>query len=105
MADTGLKIEESVIQPDNERCVYLLVQNSSRDTHKSSIGTSVRQHEQYVKIISPGEPVNDETNSNEETVGLVNNIQNERVEGLKGIFRVSEDGLTLDEQISLRDYF
>ena len=105
MADTGLKIEESVVQPDDEGCVHLLVQNPSRDTHKLSIGTPVGQLESCVEI-SPGELVNDETN--EEPVGLVNriddNVQKERVEKLKEMLRVSEEGLTQDEQKRVRDF-
>ena len=105
MADTGLKIEESVVQPDDEGCVHLLVQNPSRDTHKLSIGTPVGQLEPCVEI-SPGELVNDETN--EEPVGLVNriddNVQKERVEKLKEMLRVSEEGLTQDEQTRVRDF-
>ena len=56
--------------------------------------------------ISPGELVNDEMN--EEPVGLVNqvddNVQKERVEKLKEMLRVSEEGLMQDEQTRVRDF-
>ena len=87
MADTGLRIEESMIQPDNEGCVHLLVQNPSRDTHKLSIRAPMGRLEPCAEI-SPGELVDDEMN--EEPVGLVNRVddnivQEERVEKLKGM--------------------
>ena len=96
MTNTGLQIEESVLQPDDEGYVHLLVQNPSCKTHKLSAGASVGQVEPYVKV-SPGELVDDELS--EGPVGLVNqvkdeNLQRERMEKLKGMLKISDGGLT-----------
>ena len=106
MIDTGLQIEESVLQPDDEGYVHLLVQNHSHKTHKLPAGTPVGQIEPYIEV-SPGELVDDESNGG--PVGLVNqvkdeNLQRERMEKLKGMLKISDDGLTPDEQAKVRDF-
>ena len=83
-----------------------MVQNPSHKTHKLSVGMAVGQLEPCVEV-SPGELVDNE--SSEEPVGLVNhvqddNVQRERVEKLKGMLRVSEDGLTPEEQRRVCDF-
>ena len=103
MANTGLKIETSVVQPDSEGCVHLLVQNLSCNTFKLPIGAPVGQVEPCVEI-SPEKLVENETN--EEPVGLVNriDIEKERKEELKEMLKVSEDGPSQNEQQRVRDF-
>ena len=62
------------------------------------------QVEPYVEV-SPKELV--ETKTNEEPVGLVNridNVEEQRMEKLKGMLKVSKDGLTRDEQQRVCDF-
>ena len=75
MANTSLKIKTSVVVPDSEGCVHLLVQNPTCNTFKSPIGVPVGQVELCIEI-SPEELVENETN--EEPVGLVNRIDVEK---------------------------
>ena len=106
MAGTGLQMQESLIQPDCKGYVHLLVKNPSHKTHKLSVGMAVGQLEPCVEV-SPGELVDNE--SSKEPMGLVNqvqddNVQRERVEKVKGMLRVSEDGLMPEERRRVRDF-
>ena len=62
MADMGLQIEESLIQPDREGYVLLLFQNPRRKRHKLSVAMAVGQLEPCVEV-SPGELVDNPARS------------------------------------------